>query len=80
MNKGKVFCGCLNGQCFLEKDAKWAKQNYAQALHPNGLFLDRVLLDTLDTERLEEKSKWMHFLMVKGTYQICCTHSDRKLL
>jgi len=56
----------------LKKDAEWAKQNYAQALHPNGFFLDRALLDKLDAERLEEKSKWMGSLTVKGTFQVYC--------
>lgn len=77
--QGKVLCRCVEGRCFLEKDAEWVKQNYAQALHPNGIFLDRKLLDTLDAERLHEKSEWMHSLGVKGTYQICCRHKTEKL-
>ncbi len=79
MDQEKVFCRCIEGHCFLEKDAEWAKQNYAQALHPNGIFPDRMLLDTLDAERLREKIEWMDSLGVKGTYQICCRHKAEKL-
>jgi len=58
----------------LEKDAEWAKQNYDQALHPNEIFLSRTLLDTLEAERLHEKSEWMGSLGVNGTGQVCCRH------
>lgn len=79
VDQGKVFCRCVEGRCFLEKDAEWAKQNHAQALHPNGIFLDRTLLGTLDAERLHEKSEWMGSLGVKGTCQIRCNHKTEKL-
>ncbi len=72
MDQGKVFCRCVEGHCFLEKDAEWAKQNHAQALHPNGISLDRTLLGILDAKRLREKSDWMHSLEVRGICQICC--------
>jgi len=75
----KVFCLCVEGRCFLEKDAEWAKKNHAQALHPNKIFLDRALLGTLDAERLHEKSEWMDSQGVNGTYQICCRHKTEKL-
>lgn len=79
MNQKKVFCRCAEGHCFLEKDAEWSKQNRAQALHPNRIFLDHTLLDTLDDERLHKKSEWMDSLGVKGIYQICCKHKTEKL-
>ncbi|MFZ5522866.1 MAG: hypothetical protein ACOY9D_02115 [Pseudomonadota bacterium] len=79
MDQEKVFCRCVEGHCYLEKDAEWAKQNYAQALHPNGVFLDRTLLGTLDALRLHEKDEWMGVLGVKGTGQICCRHQTEKL-
>ncbi len=75
----KVFCRCIEGHCFLEKDAEWTQQNYAQALHPSGIFLDHTLFDTLDDERLHEKSEWMDSLGVNGTFQICCRHKTEKL-
>ncbi|MDD5385218.1 MAG: hypothetical protein PHG89_10120 [Gallionella sp.] len=79
VDQGKIFCQCIKGHCFLEKDAEWAKQNRAQALHPNGIFFDRTLFVTLDVERLHEKSEWMDSLGVVGTYQICCRHKTEKL-
>lgn len=78
MDQGKVFCRCVEGHCFLEKDAEWANQNYAQALHPNGIVLDRTLLDTLDAERLREKSEWMDSLGVNGICQVCCRLKTEK--
>ena len=79
MDQEKVFCRCTEGHCFLEKDAEWAKQNYAQALHPNKIFLNRTLLGTLDAERLHEKSEWMDSLGVVVTCQVCCRHKTEKL-
>lgn len=79
MDQGKFFCRCAEGHCFLEKDVEWAKQNHVQALHPNGIFPDRTLLGTLDTERLRKKSEWMDSLGVNGTGQVCCRHKTEKL-
>ena len=78
MDQEKVLCRCVEGHCFLEKDAAWAEQNRAQTLHPNGLFPDHVLFDTLDVERLHKKSEWMDSLGVMGIYQICCRHKTEK--
>lgn len=78
MDQEKVFCRCVEGSCFLERDAEWAKQNRAQALHPNGIFLDRTLLGTLDDERLHEKNEWMDSLGVNGICHICCKHKAEK--
>lgn len=78
MDQGKIFCRCVDGRCFLEKDTEWAKQNYAQALNPSGIYLDRALLGALDGERLYEKSKWMDALGVSGTGQVCCKYKTEK--
>lgn len=69
-----VNCRCAEGSCFLEKDAEWAKQNYAHALHPNGFSLDRMLLGALEIGRLRQKNEWMDLLGVSGTCQINCRH------
>ena len=74
MDQGKILCRCVEGRCFLEKDTEWAKQNYAEALHPSGIYLNRALLGVLDGERLQEKGEWMDALGVNGTGQICCRH------
>ena len=79
MDQGKVLCRCVEGRCFLEKDAAWVKQNRAQAVHPNETFPNYTLFATLDAERLHEKSKWMDSLGVMGIYQICCRHKTDKL-
>lgn len=79
MDKGKVFCRCAEGHCFLDKDAEWAKQNHAKVLRPNGILIDRALRDTLEDERLREKSEWMDSLRVKGTVQVCCRQKTEKL-
>lgn len=74
MDQGKIFCQCVEGHCFLEKDAEWAKRNRAQALHSDGVFLDRTLLGILEAERLQKKSEWMDSFGVMGTCQIYCRH------
>ena len=77
MNQEKIFCRCIEGHCFLERDAQWVKQNHAQALNSNGIS-DHELFDTLDNERLNKKSEWMDSLGVKGTHQICCRHGTKE--
>ena len=77
MDQEQFFCRCERGCCFLEKDAKRAEQDYVRALHPNGVVVDRILLGTLDAERLYEKSEWMGSIGVNGTRQICCRHQTK---
>ena len=79
MDQGKIFCQCIEGHCFLEKDAEWDKQNRALASHPNGGGLDQSLLGALNAERLQAKSEWMDTLGAKGTFQICCGHMSKNL-
>lgn len=80
MDQRKVFCRCVEGHCFLEKDAEWAKQNHAQALYSNLIYTDCTLLDALDAGRLHAKNEWMDSLGVSGIYQVCCGHEDREKL
>ncbi len=80
MDQEQVLCRCVEGHCFLEKDAEWAKQNRAQALYSNFIFIDRTLLDALDAGRLHAKNEWMDSLGVSGIYQVCCGHEDREKL
>ncbi|MGZ4977244.1 MAG: hypothetical protein ACXV8O_08840 [Methylobacter sp.] len=68
--KNKIFCGCEAGHCFLDKDADWCRQNFAKS--ENGLWLDIVLLNNLDAERLRQKDEWLNSLGVIGTLQVCC--------
>ena len=74
MSQSQIFCRCLEGYCFLGKDAEWAKKNYAQALRPNQFFVDLLLLSTLDDERLQVKNEWMNSLGVSGIVQVSCRH------
>lgn len=64
----------MEGHCFLGKDAEWARQNYAQALCPNGIFADLMMLGTLDDERLRVKNEWMSSLGVCGIIEVNCRH------
>ncbi|TAN68545.1 MAG: hypothetical protein EPN17_08815 [Methylobacter sp.] len=68
----KVFCRCEVGHCFLEKDAAWCSQNFAES--ENGFRRDVAWLNHLDTERLQQTDQWMDSLGVIGTLQVYCLH------
>lgn len=74
MVRKKIFCQCAAGYCFLQKDAEWAKQNYAKACQPDEVLLDRKLLGILEDQRLHKKNEWMNALGVNGVIQVCCRH------
>lgn len=74
----KVFCQCEIGQCFLDDDAAWCRQNIVKS--ENGFCRDEGLFNSLEAERLRQKGEWMDRLDVAGTRQICCRRKIDRLL
>ena len=78
MERKKVDCGCLEGECFLEKDMECMRENIQEIsrlrMQPN---LSWKACE-IDADRLQEKGKWYDSLRVNGGSEICCWRESKE--